>query len=73
MRTPRSCTAGATSRILSTIASCTEAAKSRLSSILLLRVMALTRFCRSFMVAAEIAFSRAATASAWGSWAKLRK
>ena len=51
----------------------TAAAKSRLSSILLLSVMALTRFWRSLSVAGEIAFSRAATASAWGFWAKLRK
>ena len=57
----------------STMASWTEAAKSRLSSILLLRVMAFTRPCRSFMVAAEMAFSRAATSSAWGFLAKFRK
>jgi hypothetical protein len=51
----------------------TAVAKSRLSAILLLRVIARTRLCRSLRVAAEIAFSRAATASAWGLRAKFRK
>ena len=64
---------GCSWRTPATMRSWTAAAKSRLSSILLLRVMALTRFWRSLRVAGEIAFSRAATASAWGFWAKLRK
>src|SRR5438552_3012741 len=52
------------------MASWTLAANSRLSSALLLRVIARTRFWRSFSVAAEMPFSGAATPTAWGAGAR---